>query len=353
MSGKKFLYYPVFLFFVLIGIDSLFRLPYVQLLAKLDLTAINYKAKKDLLQTIIDKKDEIQNQPNKKLMIVLGSSRLLYFDHKELQSFYPDWEIYNLSSAVTTPAYYDYQLTKLLDAGIRPDLIVMETDPNQFNQNSVFKSSNLTYSFDFLYVLENLDLFGKDHFSFFLGRTLFAVGTFKPYLDQMWRNFRNPNLENFRGMYDSTYNHILTNNGHGLSPIDDYVEKDANSLQLTSHRTLDWLFASYVPSKMQYGFYEKILSRIQKEKIKTIVIWPTSSPNFEALMEKEPLVSEWERSIDSLSAKYEQTIFKLKKDPSYSCNAFADGGHVAKECYRTLMRSILLEYFRRFDPACL
>lgn len=350
MSEKKFLFYPIILFLVVICIDSLFRIPYVQLLAKLDLTPVNYKAKKDLLESIIQKKEGLGETKGKQLMLVLGSSRLLYFDHKELSEFYPNWEIYNLSSAVTTPAYYDYQLTKILDAGIRPDLVVMETDPNQFNQNSVFKGSNLTYSFDLPYVLKNIALFGKENVSFYLGRTLFAVGTFKPYLDQMWRNFRNPNLENFRGMTETTYNHILSNNGHGLSPIEDYVEKDANSLQLTSHRTLDWLFASYVPSKMQYGFYEKILNRVQKEKIRTIVIWPVSSPNFESLMEKEPLVKDWENSIDILSEKYDQKIFKLKNEPSYSCNAFADGGHVAKECYRTLMRSILLEYFRRYEP---
>ncbi len=348
MKRQSFLFYPILLLFGIFLIDQIFRIPYVQLLTKLDLTPVNYIAKKDLLEKIIENKEKIQK---KKLMLILGSSRLLYFDAEDLRRFYPDWEIYNLSSAVTTPAYYDYNLTKLLDAGIRPELVLLETDPNQFNQNSIFKISNLTFSFDLPYVLRNASLFGKEHVSFFLGRRLFSVGTYKPYLDQMWRNYTNPNLEGFVSMKQTTYDHILNQNGHGLSPIDNYAEKDVNILDMTSHRTLDWLFASYVPSEMQFLFYEKMLNRLKTEKIKSIVVWPISSPNFEALLSTHPALKSWEDRVDRISSDYGSPVLKLKKDLNYSCNAFADGGHISKECYHSLMRAVLLEYFRRFEPA--
>jgi hypothetical protein len=348
MKRQTFLFYPLILFAVLLLIDQVFRLPYVQLLTKLDLTPVNYIAKKDLLGKIIEHRE---TNKSKKLMVILGSSRLLYFDADDLSAFYPDWEIYNLSSAVTTPAYYDYNITKLLDAGIRPDLVLMETDPNQFNQNSIFKISNLTFSFDLPYVLSNALLFGKDHVSFFLGRRMFAVGTYKPYLDQMWRNYTNPNLAGFVSMKQTTYDHILSKNGHGLSPIDNYVEKDVNMLDMTSHRTLDWLFASYQPSSMQFAFYEKILTRLKSEKIRSIVIWPVSSPNFELLLASHSAIRSWEERVDKISDDLGSPVLKLKKDPNYSCNAFADGGHIAKECYHSLMRAVQLEYFRRYEPA--
>ncbi len=348
MKKQTFLYYPLLLLLLVFLIDQIFRVPFVQLLTKLDLTPVNYTAKKDLLEKIIQNRENLKN---KKLMVILGSSRLLYFDADDLKNFYPDWEIYNLSSAVTTPAYYDYNLTKLLDAGIRPDLVLMETDPNQFNQNSIFKISNLTFSFDLPYVIRNASLFGKDHVSFFLGRRLFAVGTYKPYLDQMWRNYTNSNLDGFISMKQTTYDHILNKNGHGLSPIDNYVEKDVNMLDMTSHRTLDWLFSSYQPSEMQFAFYEKILARLKMEKIKSIVIWPVSSPSFEALLSTHPALPAWEERVDKVSNENDSPVLKLKKDPNYSCNAFADGGHISKECYHSLMRAVLLEYFRRFEPA--
>jgi len=348
MKRNTFLFYPIILFIGILLIDQIFRIPYIQLLTKLDLTPVNYTAKKDLLEKIIQNKEQLKK---KKLMVILGSSRLLYFDADDLSAFYPDWEIYNLSSAVTTPAYYDYNITKLLDAGIKPDLVLLETDPNQFNQNSIFKISNLTFSFDLGYVLTNASLFGKEHVSFFLGRRMFAVGTYKPYLDQMWRNYTNSNLAGFISMRQTTYDHILSHNGHGLSPIDNYVEKDVNMLDMTSHRTLDWLFASYLPSEMQFAFYEKILTRLKEEKIKSIVVWPVSSPNFEALLSTHPALESWEKKVDEVSNELGSPVLKLKKDPNYTCNAFADGGHISKECYHSLMRAVQLEYFQRFEPA--
>lgn len=350
MLKARFLFYPVFLLVFLFFVDSIFRIPYVQIITKIDLTAVNYKAKAEFLEQLIQKKPGVGQNKSKKIMLILGSSRLLYFDHDELVSFYPEWEIYNLSSAVTTPAYYDYQLSKILDAGIKPDLVIMETDPNQFNQNSVFKSSNLTYSFELGYVLSNIQLFGKDYASFYLGRKLFAVGTYKPYLDQMWKNYNNPYLANAFEMHKATHDYILSHNGNGLSPVDNFMEKNSNALLQTSHRTLDWLFASYQRSGMQFRFYENILSRLRQESIKVVVVWPLSSPDFESLMEKESLVGVWEKEVNEITSKYQYSILKLKDDPSYSCNAFADGGHVAKDCYRGLMRSILLEYFRKYEP---
>jgi len=120
---------------------------------------------------------------------------------------------------------------------------------------------------------------------------------------------------------------------------------------MTSHRTLDWLFASYLPSEMQFAFYEKILTRLKEEKIKSIVVWPVSSPNFEALLSTHPALESWEKKVDEVSNELGSPVLKLKKDPNYTCNAFADGGHISKECYHSLMRAVQLEYFQRFEPA--
>ncbi len=340
MQTRKFLIYPIFLLCLVFLIDSVFRIPKIQLLTKLDLTPVNYKAKAKLLEELIASKS-LEIKTKKKLMVILGSSRLLYFDPKHLTAFYPEWEIYNLSSAVTTPAYYDYQLTKILDAGIKPDLIVIETDPNQFNQNGIFKISNLTYSFDLPYIMQNASIFGKENVSFFLGRKLFAVGTYKPHLDQIWRNYTNPNYATFVAMNETTYNYILDNKGHGLSPVENYIEKDTNVLDSTAHRTLDWLFSYFKFSEMQLAFYEKILSRAQREKLAIRVVWPKSSPPFEELLEKNENVTNWKNRLDGISGKYGYQIRDLRTEPAYHCNGFADGGHIAQECYASLMRVIL------------
>jgi hypothetical protein len=55
-------------------------------------------------------------------MVILGSSRLLYFDAEQLREYYPDWKIYNFSSAVTTPAYYAYNLEKIREADMSQEV---------------------------------------------------------------------------------------------------------------------------------------------------------------------------------------------------------------------------------------
>jgi len=310
-------------------------------MAKMDLTPVNYEAKEALLDHLVQHRN-----PQKRLLVILGSSRLLYLDGKKLRDFYPDWQIYNFSSAVTTPAYFDYQLDRLLKKGIVPDLIFLESDPNQFNANGIFKSSNLTYSFSFRYVLENLRLFGKEHVFYFLGKRIFAVGTYRPYLNQMWRNAQSENFEAFVKMREDTFQHILKEQGNGLSPVENYFEKDWNSLEMTSQRTLDWLFANYKWSEMQMDFFRQLLSRAEKNRIRLEVVWPESSPPFQRRIGREASVLVWKTHVEKELQNRGKRLVDLANLPSYECNAFADGGHVSQECYDSLFRSILTEEFR-------
>ncbi|MCC5814437.1 MAG: DUF1574 family protein, partial [Leptospira sp.] len=164
MIRKKFLFYPVILFIILFAIDKIFLLDYMRLLIKSDFTYVYYETKEKLLTNFIEKYNEGElTKDNKKVMVILGSSRLLYFDNQELEDFYPNWEIYNFSSAVTTPAYYWFYLERIIEAGVKPDLIVLETDPNQFNVNSIFKESNLTYSFDLPFIWKYASIFGREY----------------------------------------------------------------------------------------------------------------------------------------------------------------------------------------------
>nr|HNI25023.1 DUF1574 family protein [Leptospiraceae bacterium] len=211
---NKFLLYPVFLLLFLFLFDKIFLIEFFKPYIKPDITThIYYETRNDLLK-ILGADDEVRTK-KKKLMVILGSSRLLYFDAEQLREYYPDWKIYNFSSAVTTPAYYAYNLEKILEKGIVPDFILLETDPNQFNANSpVFKGSNLTYSFDLPFVLKNAGLFGKDYVSFYLGKFLFAVGKNKPHLDTAFKRASDPNFQTILAMQNATRDFLLKNLGH-------------------------------------------------------------------------------------------------------------------------------------------
>lgn len=344
MLKNKFLFYPILLLIIFFSLDKILLIEDIKKYIKTDFTYIYYESREKVYQMILED-PEIINK-NKKFMLILGSSRLLYFDQDEMKDIYPDWVIYNLSSAVTTPAYYYYYIEKLFDAGVFPDYILIESDPNQFNANSpVFKGSNLTYSFDTSFVLRNALIFGKDNVSFYLGKKLFAVGKNKPYLDTAWKRYRDPNFVNISMMQDLTRDMLLKNKGSAISIVDVFVEKNYAMLESTSRRTIDWVFMAYKPSEMQYSFYEKLLKKISEKNITTVIVWPQSSPPMQELIKNAAYTKEWLERINSLNQKYGMTIRDMDDTEKYTCNTFVDGGHMAKDCYRPFLRYVMSEYF--------
>ncbi|MBE7413598.1 MAG: DUF1574 domain-containing protein [Leptospiraceae bacterium] len=346
MRKNKFLLYPIFLFTIIFLFDKIFFLEEVKSYLKTDFTYIYYETKKTLLQNLVKE----NSSRKKKLMIVLGSSRLLYFDAKDLSDFYPDWDIYNFSSAVTTPAYYLFYLEKILENGIRPDLILLETDPNQFNENSkVFRGSNLTYSFDLPFVFKYATAFGKDNLSFYLGKTFFGVSKNKPYLNVALKRLSDPRFIAVAEMGKTTKKFLLDNKGNALSPIENYVEKDFGILEATSQRTIDWLFSNYRDSKMQYYFFEEILRKIASEKIPLLIVWPQSSIPMQQKLKSSKFVTNWEEKTKKLTSTYNFEILDMDNTKEYYCNSFADGGHISKDCYHPFMRFVMYNYFKKYN----
>lgn len=341
-------FYPIILLFSLFLIDKIFLLESVKKYIKPDFTHIYYETREEVFNSLIH--DEEVLLKKKQLLIILGSSRLLYFDAKELAEIYPNWKIYNLSSAVTTPAYYYYYVEKIRDAKLKPNLILLETDSNQFNANSpVFKNSNLTYSFSPSFVLRHWSLFGKENLSFYFGKYLFAIGKNKPYLDTAFKRLQDPNFQNISNMQDYTRNFLIQNHGNALSIVENYVEKDFASLQATSQRTLDWVFVNYDFSDMQFTFYEKVLETVRVENIPLVIVIPQVSIPMQELLSKKEFHAKWKERINFLSAKYNYVIHDMSNHPDYYCNAFVDGGHIAKDCYHSFMRFVMLRYYEILD----
>ena len=81
---NKFLLYPVFLLLFLFIFDKIFLIEFFKPYIKPDITThIYYETRNDLLK-ILGADDEVRTK-KKKLMVILGSSRLLYFDAEQLR----------------------------------------------------------------------------------------------------------------------------------------------------------------------------------------------------------------------------------------------------------------------------
>ncbi|EMJ99288.1 DUF1574 domain-containing protein [Leptospira sp. B5-022] len=343
-----FLFYPVLLFIFIFAIDKLFFLDKVRDYVKVELTYIYYDVKQDLLEEMISKFGKSAGKKSdKKLVLLMGSSRMLYFKNEEILDFYPDWEVYNLSSAVTTPAYYLYFLERLFEAGVKPDFLVMEADPFQFNANSTtFKKSNLANSFDLRFVLSNAWDLGKENVNYYLGNYFFGVSKNKPYLTNVYSHLTNKKFEQADLIKKLTIESLHRDKGNAISPAGGFMEKDFGKLEASSIRTIGWIYPKYSPSEMQFSFYEKILDRVTKERVPTLVVRPEVSLPLENLLKELNIPAPWWDRIRPINQKFGIPIIDMAEAPDYECNTFADSGHMAVDCYRPFLRFLRMRYPR-------
>ncbi len=403
-----YLYYPVLVFGLYFGVEKVFALDSVKRLSQSDATYLFFQYKEELLDEMAEvyrrnaageaaaEQAEADNQASPgdsdeqpadamagilsalqpgmvggdpggdidpgeegfpedvraKTMMVLGSSRLLYFDYSRFDRNFPDWEMFNFSAPVTAPAYYLYILERALDRGVRPDYLVLETDPFQFNSGSdAFRRSNLGFSFDFRFMLKYFANFKREDVSYFLARNLFAGYRYPPDPENIRTRLRNPNHPMMLAVPTlDAYQRANRGAGKNVIPRDSWFERDFSTLELSSERTLGWLYGNYRLSDRQFYFFEEILRRAAAEGIPVTLVRPQVSRPMTRMLNTLPrfekLMREWDLRAHEIMQRYDVTYLDLSRSEEYYCNSFVDGSHMAMDCYHPMLVLIMRQYER-------
>ena len=353
MKGK-YIYYPVLIFLIYFGLDKTCALPAVKILTQSDAPYLYFEYKTELLDELEGVWKANQAKPpaeRKKIFVILGSSRLMYFSYPQFQRGYPDWEMFNFSAPVTAPAYYNYILERILDRGIKPDYVLLEADPFQFNEGSnAFVRSNLAYSFDFRFVFSHLSLFKTDEISTFLAKNLFSGFKYPPDPEAFFARISDDNnrmLVAFR-KFDEFQR---ANRGCALSiiPRENWFERDFPRLQGTSIMTIGWLYSNYKLSYRQFVFLDNTLRLAKENGVKLVLIRPQVSRPMDALMMSDPKLSEklakWDERLRTLIQPYGSNFLDLRTRQDFFCNTYVDGSHMALDCYPPLLTVVMRNYY--------
>ena len=363
-----YVYWPVLAFVALFAVDKLFLIPKLKLLSQPDATFLYYDYKSELLDELeevhANQQLRITDAPvgkdgvpvvsvRKKTFLVLGSSRLLYFDYDAYARAYADWEMFNFSAPVTAPAYYLYILERVVDRGIKPDYILVEVDPFQFNAGSdAFERSNLAYSFDFRFMWDHFSLFKRREVSYFLARNLFAGYKYPPDLGTMFGRLINP-IDRFTLAFNDMDQYQRTHRGGGRSiiPRENWYERDFPNLEGTAVLTLNWLYRNYRLDERQFVFFEKLLALAKANDIDVMLVRPPVSRPMIRRMREDPRLArrltQWQERLDRARDGYDYGYLDLQDHPEYYCNTYVDAAHMAKDCYRPMMSLVMREYFER------
>ncbi len=136
--------------------------------------------------------------------------------------------------------------------------------------------------------------------------------------------------------------------GKNVIPRDSWFERDFATLELSSERTLRWLYGNYRLSDEQFYFFERILQLAQTHSIPITLIRPqVSRPMTRILATREPNMSEiavWEERMSALIETYGIRYLDLAARDDYYCNSFVDGSHMAMDCYHPMLVLAMRQY---------
>lgn len=368
IKKHKYLYFPVILLLVYMGLDKIFTSETYKSLTMDDAPFIIFEYKEQLLDELeqVDRKRRVANQkfaasnPGPRsgkvpghTLLMLGSSRLLYFDHQMFSRNYPDWELFNFSGPVTFPIYYLYILERALQRGVKPDLIVMETAPFQYSDGTdAFQRSNLAFSFDLPFVIDHFQLFTRDEVSYYLALRMFAGYHYPPSWNNLKMRWGNPDHK-FRIMFDSLAKFQKANRGAAINliPRMNYFERDFATLDYQARvKTIRWLYKNYSISERQFDATTQILQLLREHKIPVVMVRPAVTSILRNTLEqnehlKVPLAT-WQSRVEQMRDDYKTIWIDFDRRPDYKCNTFVDAAHMSTDCYDRMISIIMQEYWQ-------
>lgn len=363
LRGKAYLLFPLALFLLYFAADKACATQRMKFLTQRDAVFLYF----DYKPTLLDELEQVYRRaqadaqanpkaPRRKIFVVLGSSRMMFYSYEQFARNFPDWEMFNFSAPVTAPAYYAFIMERILERGIKPDYVLVETDPYQYNGGSeVFVRSNLAYSFDLRFILSNVHLFSSDEVSYFLARMLFAGYKYPPHLNHLRTRLKDP--KNPRLIWLAELDrHQKENRGAGRSlvPRDNWYESDFARLEGIAKKDLHRMYSNYKISKRQFSFLRQLLDGARDAGSKVILIRPPLSRPAERLIREDKKLTarmvEWEQELRRQAEPYRFPYADLSQRSDFYCNTFFDASHMALDCYHPMLVLVMREYHKMSLP---
>ncbi|MBW7857569.1 MAG: DUF1574 family protein, partial [Leptonema sp. (in: Bacteria)] len=298
----RILWTPLILFGFIFLVDKVFQIDYVKdrtlLFKKVEPDL--YSSRQDLLNIMIQN----SKKSDKKIGVILGSSRSAEFDTLEIGRLLQNTDTYNFSVPMGGIAHAYYYATKILNSNIRPAFFMVEADRVNFGQPSL--SFAIDYGFDPSFVLKNTNLLNPDNLQ---------NGGFRPdeadtyFLKESFALYRYPVdfaniIQNYKPLpalpSDKTKkaNHLefrwanrklqqISNQEHlGAIPNPLKIEATDEQLQKDAELVKGRVFGDGSTSKTQLLFFKRLLDIAQKNEIPILFYKPVVSYQFQKIIQE-------------------------------------------------------------------
>ena len=370
-QNQKFIYYPLLVFLLYFGAEKACLNTRLQKLTQPGPEYMFYEYKTELLdqmERVYKENQALSPEKRKKIFMVLGSSRLMFFSYERFARNFPDWEIFNFSAPVTAPAFYAYHLERTLERGVRPDYILMEADPYQYNEASgMFQRLNVANSFDARFIFSNFSKFKREEVSYFLARALFAGFRYPPWLDNIGKRkkieeqmsrFRDIADEeilaqlNFTSQFDMLDSAQRANRGSikSIYPRPNWFQSNFPVLGQIARKDFRRMYSGYRFSERQLAFTRQLLEQAKEAKISVTILRPQVSRPMDRLLREDkevgPRLREWDLRFRKFLEPYGVAYLDLRNRDDFYCNTFVDATHMSLDCYHPMLVLVMRQFYK-------
>ncbi len=328
-----------------------------------------YDTREDLLRDLKASYDR-RKRAGEKLGLIFGTSRSGEFDSHEIAKIIPGSYTYNFSAPQAGHSYHAYWLERILKSGIRPDFVMVESDPIALSPNA--NRLPIKHSFDLGFLLAHAEFnpgrspwlvgggFQADHFERFLLSRLFAAYRFPVNLRAAAKNREDillpdaagvrmtTGLEVRRAMIATIYQANLRNHGgipspHSLELPETYMQQDAEAMAGLH------LPVPYHTGRAQTRLFREMLETLARESIPSVVFWPPVVARFRQIMDERgaSVIARrgTQETLDRLRSNYPgaKLHFLEADSKGMKCRVFFDSIHLAGKCYPELTAILLNE----------
>ncbi|TGL61527.1 DUF1574 domain-containing protein [Leptospira ognonensis] len=358
--------YPLLVCLTLFLFDKIFFLPIVventHSWKKIERSFYDYK--EDLFNVMLENHRKF---PERKVGVILGSSRSGEFDTEGIKKLLKNTDTYNFAAPFGPISFQFYWMERILAANLPISYFMVEVDPLLFTKSAITYSLNGSY--DWKFVLFNTDFyripsanawsadsngFSVDESETFFLKKFFALykypidpGAIKANNKEIEvgfipgitggitgkdhkRSFLEKIKEANRTLLGAMPNEIKFANA------DFFLEKDAENLY-TTHMN------PYRISLTQISFFKRILKLMKGKDIPVIFYYPVVAPALKVRMERGGVLQDFQAHTLKLIEEYgktEKTRFIISDpsiSPNWTCKDFVDALHLSGACFPNLL----------------
>ncbi len=347
----KFLLLPLLVILFTFFIDKLILLERVHTYFSKSLSDINYIQKNQLYQDLI----VYLGTPNrKKVLVYFGNSRGLLFDNEYIEAKYPGWTLFNFSVPGGKSDYTLQWMEKFEKDNVKPDFILFDQSVELYNDSATLKvDETLTNGLEVNFVFRHFSLFSTDEISTLIAKRMFRAYQYRPKLEVILARNKQKDkfLYPYREMRKNLFAKLDQNRGSAKTPGTHEGTLPEELLKKSSLGDFHSYLVPFQFSENTLAFLDEAIQISKHLEVPSATIWVRLSlPYLEHIRndqvslgagKKGTVYEDWLPKIEMYQSKVQIPLWNMNDDPTYSCNAFSDAGHMSPSCYKEYTNFIM------------